>query len=396
MESFPDLLLRASVALSTIYAFYVAAATKWPTSYYLLDDVVGSRVAKTTWSYGLFRFAPLFVATLCATGYLPNTPTRLTVAALIVVGHLAISVFQINPYTNPGPKREKSWYALQVAVLASSIFVAAVAAMLAPYTGDALPQWRDLVSAAVTAVVVVSLSAVLQNTTGSSNTINAAAIDRAEKKYERSVSSIAMENKVNRRFLLALVIAEDLQRPNWFRVIERRLARAGLASTVGLGQSTSDWFVTDEQGIDRLAASIGQLTVNGTLSRARLAASAELCNEGDGYVEFVLHTYDHLQARQAETPFIDEDGNPLIISKPPVLYHGEWLITGDIGPSVDTLTVRNSATDDSMQVALLEESNGRRTWRAQLPIDWTQPQVHSNIRSVNEYETQLDLYVPTF
>ncbi|MGB2947598.1 MAG: hypothetical protein WBB99_01470 [Rhodococcus sp. (in: high G+C Gram-positive bacteria)] len=396
MESFPDLLLRASAALSTIYAFYVAAATKWPTSYYLLDDVVGPRVAKTTWSYGLFRFAPLFVATLCATGYLPDTSSRLIVAALIVIGHLAISVLRINPYTNPGPKREKSWYALQVAILASSIVVAAVAAMLVQYTGDALPQWRDLVSAAVTAVVVISLSAALQNTTGSSNTINEAAIDRAEKKYERTVSRIAVRNKVNRRFLLALVIAEDLQRPSWFRVIERRLARAGLARTVGLGQSASDWFVTDEQGIDRLAASIGQLTVNGTLSRARLAASAELCNEGDGYVEFVLHIYDHLQARQAETSFIDEDGNPLIISKPPALYHGEWLITGDIGPSINWLTVRNHATDDSMQIAILEESNGRRPWRAQVPIDWTEPEIYSDIGSPNAYDTRLNLYALTF
>lgn len=389
-----DLTARTVTALAAVYAFYAAAGTKWPSSYYLLDDVIGSRVARTARSFLIFRFVPLFVATICALGYLDNVVDRLLVAAAIAIGHLAISVLRINPYLNPGPRRTKSWWVLQVVILIVSIGVIGLASWIAPKLGQSLPQWRDIVVAAVTALLVVSGSVLIQGITSRDAALAPSAIERSRARYEELVSTTALRCSVDRRFALALVVVEDLQRPNWFRTIERRLARARLASTVGLGQNASDWFVTDEQGVQMLLSSIGDICVNGKLSRARMAAAAERLNEGDGYVEFVLDVYDRLCGSSYTTSRIDSDGNPLIVAVRPVLMRGRWLVEGDVGPSIGTLYAVNEYDGQQVQVTLppMASNGARRAWRVSLPIDWDQYSILESPAASADCHSKLDMY----
>jgi hypothetical protein len=389
-----DLVVRAGAALAAVYAFYLAAGTKWPTSYYLLDDVIASQATRTAGSFALFRFAPLFIASVCAMAYLPSLTDRMILAAIICFGHLMISLFRINPYTNPGPRRGGSWWWWQAGILVISLVLVIAAVWLAPVLGQALPQWKDIIAALVTALLVVSGSVLLQRSTSADRGVDNAAVDRSRAKYEQLVARIAPMHKVDRTFALALVISEDLQRPNWFRVLERRAARVGIARTVGVAQSVSDWFITDEEGIDRLLGSIGDVTANRQISRSKMAAAAERCNEGDGYVEFVLHVYDHLKVKACESLAVDVDGNPLITACRPRLMHGKWILSGDVGPSVDVLSAQDDSTQRLVPFELqpLDEA-GRRRWAATLPIEWAQFTIVPNELPSTDYESCLRMYV---
>ncbi|PYE19526.1 hypothetical protein DFR67_103439 [Williamsia limnetica] len=396
MTIWADVLVRASAALAAIYLFYLAASTKWPSSYYLLDDAIGARVSKTTFSYLSFRFLPLFVASLCAMGYLSNVTERLAVALCIGVGHLVISVVRINPYTNPGPRREKSWYVLQAAVLLVSVCFLAIAVWLAPLFGTTLPQWRDFTTAIVTALIVVCVGVFIQSATSKDVAVNSNSIDLARRRYKPMVDRLALEHGVDRSFALALVIAEDLQRPRWFRVIERRLARARLARTVGVGQSTGQWFITDEQGIAMLLSSIGSLSsADGDVSRAKMAAAAEKCNEGDGYVEFVLRIHGLLEQGIYRTSLLDTDGNPLITASPLSLLRGEWVVSGDVGPSVHAITIVNNTTREIRSPALHSAPGLTRTsWSATLPVEWTSITVLPDPHVTGDYRSEVALWPP--
>lgn len=369
-----DVVLRAGLALISVTAFYSAAATRWPTSYYVLDDAIGSTVSATWWKYGAFRFLPLFFASICAMAYLPEWLHRAIVGLLIAIGSALISLWRINPITNPDPKHTPSWYVAQGVIITVSTVLVAVSTLVAPLLGNALPKWHDLTTALITAVMVVSVASMVISSTSKQRILSKDRVQTAAAPHQEMVESIALEHGIYRPLALALVTTEELQRPAWFRAFEYPLAKFGVSKTVGLGQSSGRWGVTNRATVSELVRNLTPpLDNEGRINRNKVAAIAESVNEGDGYVEFVLTVFDQLTKGCHESADIDTDGNPFIVADTPTLMRGQWDLSGDIGPSVQTLWAKNRAADITVEMTIedTQAPSTRRAWSGRIPVEWT-------------------------
>ncbi|MBM7366535.1 hypothetical protein [Gordonia hydrophobica] len=340
-------------------------------NYYMLDDVVGAKVSRTKRNYLLFRFGPVLIVSVLAFSHLDDRPgERFLIAALIGVGHVAISVWRLNPLMRGSGNRGRRWYLYQILVLIASFVAIAFAFLVEWILGEVLPTWSDYFAAVVTAMLVVVIGGAIRATTSTGPGVGSADIDEYEAKYKRIVDEVALAYGVDRSFANALIACEEFQRPSWFRKLEFRLAWSRSIRTFGLGQSSVDPESSIKEQIAAVLAGMGDLRDPGTghLSSNRMRAAAESINEGDGYVEFVMSVYYSIQSGVNTCNAIGPDGNPLVVCGRSLLDRGKWKIEGDCyaGISGVELVLAQSIYDVEW---LPSNIPGRKAWRCRLPID---------------------------
>ena len=261
-----------------------------------------------------------------------------------------------------------------------------------------LPRWSDYVSAVVTAALVVCFGTLVIGATGN----NALSDDRLQsliEKYWELVSEIAVRQCVSREFALSVVIVEDVQRPGWFRSIERRLAWTGLARTFGVGQQLEAPGSVRE-AIEGLVDRIGDTTNerDQTLSRPKMIVAAERLNDGDGYVEFVMRTFDRIRQKYKFATKVGDDGSQILFGMSAKLEHGSWRIKGDADGSVEALALVNERTAERLMIELAVRGRGRKNWSTLVPVEWESfsvwplPQAMTEMTQEEGYNWRLSYY----
>ena len=397
-----DYLVRAGVALVAILGFYRVVATNWPGNYYVLDDVIGGQVSSTLGRYLLFRFGPLFVAVILASAHVDGgVAARSVIGVLILAGHVLISIRRINPFSVAGGSHGKKWYLLQVVVFAASSVVVLVAVGVEPVIGSALPEWKDYVGAATTAVFVLILGAVVISATSRRSTVSKDAVVAHRETFGRTTDRVALQVGVDRAFANALVMIECLQRPRWFRSLERRLAWTRAVQTFGVAQQSFTVGGDVEAQIRSLLQGVGDLTdpSTGTLSRNRMILAARRLNRGAGYSEFVLDLY-HKLANGSTSQDVGEDGNPTLTAEAAELkIEGFWEVCGDVNSYFDSLAFEyGSGGAGGLISDKWSGDPGRTRWRLQLPAVVENVQIVARRAADRDYcplgsnEVRMDVY----
>lgn len=266
--------------------------------------------------------------------------------------------------------------------VASSMLVAAACAgaiLSADRLRPLVPQTDKLSEAAWTGLFAAVLAVTLQSL-GRDDLSDATLLERARRDVGpglwRQLSDAASRHGTDGDLLQAIVGAEALQRPAWFRRAERLKGRLQGSGTYGVAQVSAPAPLSDADSVEELARRfegfLPDRDESGFVLRERLAFAVERHNRKEAFVEMVLAFYDELQGyRLAATDATALDGRPVIEVRSVGRDSGAWVLSGTA--SVHEATVLWSATGDGYAdegfVTAEIGAPGRGDWKLRLPPD---------------------------
>ncbi|MGV0747229.1 hypothetical protein [Mycolicibacter minnesotensis] len=371
-----DVAVRVAVGMSVLIGFNWAVGSKWPSSYYVLNDAVSAGISRTLTGFLMFRYGPLFLVAIGVGSHSRSRYFMMVALAAFWLSHVVHTGTRIYPYDRSGGLGARAWYSLQVVALLVAALVVLSAAYVIPLIDRYLPEWPALIEALVTGVFLAGAGAVAGRASARPS-ISFSEIEKGVRKWRSVVRNAAAAGCVDQMLALSLIIVEDLQRPFWFRRIESGLARIGLAETVGVGQSYPRSGVTDE---DSIYAAIQPLVglVPGTLDhRARhdiISARVERHNAGDEFMSAFWFVCSALERMFRSSTTIAPDGSPTVFISRSERVGDFVVLRGEAHQSVWSIAVSieiNGIGTRFVQCVELprRSDGGRQEWETRLPLE---------------------------
>jgi hypothetical protein len=229
--------------------FYVVVKHEWPANYFGIGGSVDPIISRNVIRYSLFRLAPPAIAALAAatTAERANGHTFVTVAVVLVV-HLVRVVLASAREVKRGQilKGASSLLVVILVVGISTVFVSIreFFAPLIPSPGDLVANlWAGLL-AAIGAVYLQRVSMVRRTP--------ASLAYKSLLEMPRDVLHYAVKKSfdcdVDSKVVLSIMIAENMQRPKWFRRLELKTPGNKDERTTGIMQQRG--ATSDQNSID--------------------------------------------------------------------------------------------------------------------------------------------------
>jgi hypothetical protein len=240
-----------------LYAFYRAVQFQWPDSYFAAGDTVSYAISATPIRYLAFRLLPIYATCV----FVAVTLTRVHAAPLLAV--LAIGVIHSLPtgmsvvrdvQSDRTIRRHRApVLVMRAAVIVGIMGTAVLALASRGATAHLVPSVHDVVVTLWTAAIAGVLGAY-------AITVSRGRTANAQKLSHRSATSIspglwsiaktiAEAGDADPTLVRAVMIAENLQRPRWFRTLEHVKSRFSPEGTYGIMQVFSKTWVDDEESI---------------------------------------------------------------------------------------------------------------------------------------------------
>jgi hypothetical protein len=297
------------------------------------------------------------------------------VLAIFWLSHVLHTIYRIYPYDRQGGLGARSWYSLQAVALFVSGIIVFVAACVIMLIDDYLPEWPALIEALVTGVFLAGASTAVGRASAR-RSVSDVDVQKGLTKWRPLVRNAAPAVRVDQILALSLIIVEDLQRPLWFRGLERRLARIGMAETVGVGQSLSKSGASDECSIIaaiRPLSGIVPEAISYPLRHDIISARLERHNSGKEFLSAFWGVYHILDREFTRSKDIAADGSPSVMVPRRERIGDFWIIRGEAHQSVRLIEVVLEMNDGGpwyrQTVELPEHSDGsRRDWVAKVPL----------------------------
>lgn len=301
----PEFLL-AAVGTFALRGIYEAIERHWPTKYLDTDELASRATQLFTGHYLVFRSLPPFLIAIV----LAVTSERLGMSALLTIALLY--VFQIvllirDLWRHGRPGRREAlvrmFGQLIVAVtLCSAWLLRTSLAGIVPLP-DALLE--GVWTAGLTGAVFYAVAREVRREPSDAD------IEKLVQRGRRSAGARSLgylrarsrELQIDPICLEAIIIAESLQRPPWFRRLERIAqwtVMRGHPMTTGVAQIMSSRPLTDEESIDKLLASfVGWLEIHGTgdvhpAAWPRLEQFVRTHNTNPALIDVVFRVYTNL------------------------------------------------------------------------------------------------------
>jgi hypothetical protein len=282
-----------------LFAFYRAIQFQWPDSYFAAGDTVSYAISVSPIRYLAFRLLPIYATCV----FVVVTLNRLHAAPLIAV--IAIGVIYASPTgrsvlrdarADPTIRRHRApVLVLRVITILGIQVVAILAFASRGVMAPLVPSVHDVVVTLWTAAIAGILGAyAIQASRG--RTAN------AQKLANRSANSIpsslwdsakriAEAGGADPTLVKAIMIAENLQRPRWFRHLERLKSRLSPEGTYGIMQVSSSKWLTDQESIRKAVATrLRGVTVRnatGEVDYEKLRSVAMLWNPDPTFVDLL-------------------------------------------------------------------------------------------------------------
>ena len=250
-------LLSAVVGALFLAASFRLIEARWPASYISVSDYASYR--KMTWpvSYLVFRFLPVFLVALFGAVNLERAghPVWPFVVVLLVV-HAAhtsgIAGLETLRSAELGSRRGPL-LALHSIVIALVAGTAILGALLRGQLEDAVPAPGDVLPELWGAAAAATVAAALVAMTASRHLEIDVLVAEQRRRVGSRLLSLARDGARQRGvdpvLVEAIMLAESLQRPRWFRGLERLKGRVYRKGTYGIMQVTSDRPLSDEHSL---------------------------------------------------------------------------------------------------------------------------------------------------
>lgn len=381
-----DLLSAATagaVAALVLHIFYRSVQHRWPENYSTLSGVLESYVSGGLLRYLAFRVVPIYLAGvfLAVTAARLDLSTSLAVAVMTFL-HIATTYGRATLALLRPDNAEPQAATLLVYYLASAVLVL-VAGGVARLTFNAwsefIPVPSDIVLALWTGLFAAVLAAYIQSLHGTAPT-EEALVAQAERDMGSDLwdyaERAAWKHDCDPDFIRAILVTEVMQRPAWFRRLERIKGKVIPAGTYGVGQVASPHPLTDEQSIDAIAEFYAgyypERAEGGWLKTERLAAKVERHNRKQAFVDVVRAVYDYLQPTASwASPVTARDQRPVIAVSDVKREGEEWLISGTAVAYEGNLLYNADEGRPPAFGGFIQVSTGaprRGTWSVRLPL----------------------------
>jgi hypothetical protein len=326
--------------------FFGLVKSKWPSSYYSAGDVVDERISGRWYRFPLYRFVPVYAVSTVAAATVRNTGsavlgTMISVAAL----HIAFTSGKAIVLDAVHQKINRRLLTVQLAIIVGIVLIVGLAYLTFDFWRQYLPGFDKYVEVLSTGIVAaLATMYLLQWTSGRSG-----AYDYGEDllgKIDRStidlVVRLAAEHYVDRDLALAILAAENMQRPRYFRRLERALGLVGLAKTHGIMQSSRRWNATDEQSIREAMRSLSNSPLprelGYTARQVDVLYAIERHNASSEFMSSAEAAFQNLSANCAPASFaVGVDGSPAVRVISSRRKGRTWTILGDVADDVASL-----------------------------------------------------------
>lgn len=248
--------------LTFLMMFFRAVQTKWPESYFAISDVTSYRISTTPLRYGLFRFAPVIVVSFfTATVAESIKGSSLVAVAALGVTHVVLSsgLAFVRAVRKPITKFARSLRLLYFAVVSVGIAASSVfgwALSLSPDLRRIVPESADLSTtvwtAAFAGIIGAFLLAVSRGEAPSTRQLLTMSRSTLSKGLWAFIEEEAKKQRADVWLVQAVALTENLQRPSWFRRLERMGGNVLGRGTYGVMQVSSDGPIDDQESV-RLA-----------------------------------------------------------------------------------------------------------------------------------------------
>jgi hypothetical protein len=300
-------LLAILVGSGFLHALYRAVKVQWPDSYFTLDSKLGYAITSTPTRYVTFRFVPLFFVALFVAVTLDRLNGNPAAGALgVTLVHIVVSSGRasIGLLRAPFTSRRAPLLVLHGAVAGGSMLAGLGGFVLRKRLQAVVPAVEDLsaslwtgVFAGVAGVYIMHLSRHDGDNTYSS--LRRSKEELGSRLWDLA-GDAALRHGTDPALVRAMMLVENVQRPAWFRKLERVKGALFRRGTYGVMQVQSSTPLTDEQSIELCVSKhLNGLTV--PLTRQgdydfpdtdALKTIARGYNPDDGYVEGVVAAYD--------------------------------------------------------------------------------------------------------
>jgi len=369
----------AATATSFLIAFYRLVKVRWPLSYVqarrsrLEGDVIRSPAR-----FLLFRFAPVYAVHLFAvvsTVRLHGQPRVAIVAAAGSYWVLSTGrVFTedvLSRYRRDQPVAAGRFLFHAVMTVALT-FVVWIAWETRAFFAGLIPPIAELVNGFWTGLFTAILAAAaLSFTRRETDTAKLVTQSQREVGGEliASAQRIGRRSGVDGQLLLSIMLAENLQRPRWFRIAERALGSIRRTGTYGVMQVPSSSRVSDSDSIEYVANKLkpfGRPPISG-YSDSQIQALAEEHNPDrafSGLVKDIYRSYDGVEYGVSALTGID--GRPALRVRSMTRWRKIIDVRGDCVHEVGQLRCKDDAGQD---VTVRRDPWAvRDTWRIEVSV----------------------------
>lgn len=327
VEGFVGAVFDGAATACLLFAFYRYFDQEWPERYFGGSAGIDPLVSRSPWRFAAFRFGPVLAALVFAAGLSPRghgtRAVAIGVAAVLHVG--SSSGRRLVAEVRRSPTR---LYFVLLSVV-TAIGVVAIACLLIAF-GQGLdayvPNLKELVANlwfALTVVVVAFSARSMTAQRPDPIDLGRRALAQIEPELLERLASYPYSDSAA---LVAVALAEELNRPGWFRKVERLLRRQN--GTYGLMQASAPRPLSDSESVEAFLMRLTEYPVVGP-GGSGLRAFLLWHNDDANFANLGTEMY-----REVITNLRDE-----IPGLPPV---GELLVA-DIPGSVEQRTIQDRA-----------------------------------------------------
>lgn len=358
-------------ALSLVF-LYQHIRINWPQSYFGPTESLALYFSGTGARYVVFRFLPPYVAFLAIGVY---SPGPITTAVTLTAGTYAILSTALSVRSSLRRERDsvqlsRSRIAVLVTIVLGLGLCAFAAIRTVPVVAPSAPPLADVAANLIAALIAATLAvAYFAGTVGSSRRHDDLSDDVV---YQ--IRMIALDSGADQQLAVAIAYVENLQRPAWFRRVERISAPLHRDGTFGLFQVKGHGPVDDMESCriaTRALRGIFPLLNDGYPVDWSVRQAAEKHNPDSRFAEMVAEAYFNLPAYPIEaSPTTAPDGRPLLEVSAVGRFGESMAIRGTFWSPTETIVVDAYRPTDPVPAELAPDvvinESGRSTWRTDL------------------------------
>jgi hypothetical protein len=255
--------LAIVLGVAFLFALFQAVRVEWPDSYFGASDLGAYFVSASPFRYLAFRLGPVFATCLFIAVTSARRGSSPFVGSLAVASIHALLTSGVALVTWARWPRKLRRHRFPIAMMrATSLVLIPMTGFLAALSADPLapivPRPSELAetlwTAAIAAVLGAYLMSLSRSAGDSATRLVHASIDRVPRRLWDLAEEVAAEYGADVELVRAVMVVENLERPKWFRHIERLKSFVSKPGTYGIMQAMSDRFLSDEESLRKVVA----------------------------------------------------------------------------------------------------------------------------------------------
>ncbi len=300
-------LVAITLGVTFLYIFYTALRINWPENYFSATDLSAYAISSSPFRYALFRLGPVYITAVFAAVSVDRLGGSGTLTALgICIVHAGVTsgwrLIQAAKWPRATISNRVAVLLMHSVMFLAVIGIALLAVLSIHPLGPFVPQLSDIGTTIWTGVIAAILGAYLL-TMSRGHSVNQNQLvrfshDQIPQALWITAGQIAFEAGADVELTRAIMLVEQIQRPVWFRRLERIKGLVFRKGTYGIMQAYSERPLGDIESIQKVVrerlVGIIVLTDDGYVDSKNIEQFAKSYNQSPDFLTLLQTAYSHL------------------------------------------------------------------------------------------------------